>query len=208
MRVNSKDSTVQSIQNQLADLEHLLQQLLENRERPCPGCVTPCPCSGSTTCDCVCSPECDDCPGKMSSDAKSYPIEEKIVPLVYAFFDTHLCDPCWSCEGHRDGDGGDVLKLPRVWFYSPSVVYPRLIAEFLDDLTFKKRIQHNWSVRILSWSDTSEVRFSLEPVVSNLSEANLEMLQRDAGVIADSLKEGMQEKGSTYLKSLLNLSRT
>ncbi len=42
--------------------------------------------------------------------------------------------PFWSCEGHI-GPAGKVTRLPRVWFYARSVLYPRLITEYAANCT-------------------------------------------------------------------------
>jgi len=141
----------------------------------------------------------------MSSEPDRYPIEPNIVPLVYAFYDSHIYDPCWSCEGHLDGTGDHLQKIPRVWFYASSMVYPRLLVEYLDDLLFKKKIRHPWGVRILSWSDTSEARFSLEPVSPDQRSITLNELHDDILVIAGSLKMCLYESGLEYHRRLQSL---
>jgi len=205
MKVNSKISDGESIRRQVVDTENLLQNLIERKERPCPGCTLPCPCSQSTSCSCGCSPECEYCPSRMSSEPDRYPIEKKIVPLVYAFFDSHVYEPCWSCEGHLNNSGDHIHKLPRIWFYTSSIVYTRLLAAYLEDLHFKKQLTHAWGIRILGWSDTSEARFSLEPILGERDSAHLLDLQNDAAVIAKSLKKSVYELGLDYQLRLQSL---
>ncbi len=205
MKVNAKHSDQESIRRQMIDTDAFLQTLSQSGRRPCPGCALPCACSASTTCACGCAPECEQCPARMSSEPDRYPIETNIVPLVYAFYDSHIYDPCWSCEGHLDGAGDHLQKIPRVWFYASSMVFPRLLVEYLDDLRFKKKIRHPWGVRILSWSDTSEARFSIEPVSPDRRAATLTELHQDVLIIARSLKTCLYESGLEYRRRLQSL---
>ena len=61
-------------------------------------------------------------------------IEAGILPLVYAVNCLSACHPFWSCEGHI-GPAGKVNRMPRVWFYARSVLYPRLITEYAANCT-------------------------------------------------------------------------
>jgi len=56
----------------------------------------------------------------MTTDA-NFPIESGIAPLVFELKRLGVFEPCWSCEGHND-PGGNLWKIPRVWFYCDSVV--------------------------------------------------------------------------------------
>lgn len=184
------------------DLEHLFAQPGVKGRRPCPGCDQPCPCSKSPTCTCACSSSCVQCPANMSSEPERYPIESKIVPLVFEMFATGVTTPCWSCEGHTTEDGATILKIPRVWFYSSSTLYPRLVAEHADDLLFQKKIQNSWRVQVLGWANSLETRFSLEPIVETKKGSNLRVLQHEAAVIAESFAERLRHFAGLCLRSL------
>lgn len=138
----------------------------------------------------------------MSSDPERYPIEPKIVPLVYAMHASRVCPPCWSCEGHWAEDRETVIKLPRVWFYAHSAMYPRLIAEYLDDLTFQKKLVNPWTVRVLSWSSGLSTRFSIEPGMLPGIGVNLTQLQHEAKTIAENLNQVLRVKARNYLSGL------
>jgi len=139
----------------------------------------------------------------MSSEPDRYPIEQKIVPLVYAMYTTGVCPPCWSCEGHMSQNGEEIIKIPRVWFYARSTLYPRLIVEHTEALKFKKKINNSWTVKVLSWGTGLDTRFSLEPDVDiNSGNLNLVTLQREAAIIAASLSDGIKSGALQYLKSV------
>lgn len=186
-----------------ADLENLIQQPGEKDKRPCDGCVVSCKCSQSTSCTCGCSAQCENAPKYLTSDPEKYPIEPLIVPLVYAFKTTGICTPCWSCEGHLD-QKGELWRLPQVWFYSRSVFYPRIIAEYLLDLQIRKEISHNWQVNIISPTPHSmDVTFSLVPHIPVGSTTSLGSLQQDAQVIARNLATSIKQKAQTYLQRMV-----
>lgn len=182
------------------DLEHLLAQPSDSEVRPCPECDIACACSASATCACECSPDCPDIPQRMSSEPDRYPIESGIAPLVYAFFTTRVCQPCWSCEGHEIAGDGEP-KLPRVWFYSRSILYPRLVQELTEELKFKRKLSHAWCVRVLAYSNNRDTRFSLEPVVVPGAPFRLANMQADSKIIASNLVEWIRERSEVYLRS-------
>ncbi len=174
------------------DLRRLLAQPRVEHERVCPDCTLPCPGSGSTTCTCACAPDCPHAPAQMTSDP-NFPIETAIAPLVYALFSLKLCQPCWSCEGHADAEG-KVTRIPRVWFYCRSLVYPKLIDRYLTYLKFKRRLNYPWHLCITHFEDEgADTAFSMEPDLSYVDQPELNLLQRDIGPIANGL--------SAYLKT-------
>lgn len=186
------------------DLLTLLSQPDEKQLRPCPSCDIACPCSGSASCACACISTCQYAPQKMSSEPDKYPIEENITQLVYALNVMRVCKPCWSCEGHIGTQSEHAHRLPQVWFYSPSVLYPRLVAETLEQLRFQKKIHHEWCVRILGWGDTSNTRFAIIPVQSEANETELPFLQEESKIIAKNLNPEIRTKAKQYLKTLLS----
>lgn len=201
MRVNVLSPDTEFYRTQRADIEHFLNQSDAPELRPCPNCTIPCLCSSSTTCGCSCSPECAECPLYMSSEPERYPIENEIVSIVYALYTTRVCAPCWSCGGHAPETENQNPKLPRVWFYARSIVYPRLLAEYLDDLTFRKVITQAWCIRVLSWGSGLDTRFCLEPVLEPGDTVCLDTVQKEAQSIGASLHEGMRHRAEVMLKS-------
>jgi len=86
------------------------------------------------------------------------------------------------------GTDGRVWKIPRVWFYSDSVVHVRLLSEGLHDLRIKNQINVPWQVVLTrSDPDNPDTTFSLEPAPIHALEANIEDLRSDAATIADNL---------------------
>jgi hypothetical protein len=93
--------------------------------------------------------------------------------------------PCWSSEGHTDA-AGRVWKIPRVWFYSDSVVHARALADAVERLHAARRLAARWHL-VLTHSDAGnpDTTFSLEPEPA--VEPPLRSLQGDLRVMADEL---------------------
>lgn len=203
MKVDVFEQDPQLQERQKQELLTLLEQPGEKQERPCASCDVPCPCSASQTCACGCASTCRHASTRMSSEPERYPIEEHITPLVYSFNVMRVCRPCWSCEGHMDGQTEHSRRLPQVWFYSPSVLYPRLVAELLEQMRFQKKLKHEWCIRILGWGDKLNTRFSIMPVEVEANERELISLQQDSKVIAENMNSGVREKAKKCLKELM-----
>ncbi len=185
-------------QNIIRDIEFFLQQPSCKELRPCAGCNIPCPCCHSATCTCACRPNCDFAPMAMSSDPNRYPIEVKIVSLVFSFNCLRVCQPYWSCEGHTFTNG-EIHRVPQVWFYSRSMIYPKLIGDYVFNLWASKTIAHPWHV-CLSFSENSlETGFSIEPDVKLIDKPDLEIMQIDANLIANNLADGLKVLALKYL---------
>ncbi len=115
-----------------------------------------------------------------------YPMEPLITQLVFEVTKLGVFYPCWSCEGHNDAMR-KLWKIPRVWFYSDSVVHIRTMYVALGALASRKALNAPWQVVVThSDDDNPHTTFSLEPRVS-LDEMPLGKLQADIGVLADSL---------------------
>lgn len=170
--------------------------------RPCAGCHLRCACSGSMQCGCGCSPDCAEAVHQLSSDPEKFPIETGILPLVYAFKCLGACDPFWSCEGHN-GPSGRAMRLPAVWFYARSVLYPRLITEYAAKLHVQKQTRYPWHVTV-THSDTTnlDTAFSLEPNIRLEAEPSLAALHSDIGVIAANLVTGIKKKAAAFLADI------
>ena len=184
------------------ELEYLLSQPTVKEMRPCPHCTILCPCSGSSTCTCQCSNCCEHAPYQMSSDPERYPIEEKIVPLVYEFYCLRICEPCWSCEGHRS-ENGALIKIPQVWFYSRALVYPRLIYEHVEELLFKKILTYPWHICVTySSAERMDTAFSIEPKLNQIQVPQLDTLQEDVERIAVDLVDVIRAKARRYIDEI------
>ncbi len=136
----------------------------------------------------------------LSTDPENYPIESGIVPLVFSLCSLRECQPYWSCEGHQFPNGD--IKIPQVWFYSRSWVYPKLISEYLVDLKRIKKICNHWHVRLTFAEGLLVGGFSIEPDLKAIGEISLSTMQYDAKIIAEDLAKNLKRKASSYLKRL------
>lgn len=166
----------------LSDLMAFRQQ---RNGRACPGCDLRCPECGSASCLCNCGPDCEQAPLMMSSDPEKFPIEDGIVPLVYAIYDMEIGLPCWSCEGH-EGLDGKIGKLPQVWFYVLHQVYPDLLAKFLWQLQFSGHVQNQWNVTVVSADNTTDTTFAIVPDTGG-GTLDLENMRQDIKVIGERM---------------------
>lgn len=182
----------------LRDLTCLLEQPSSHELRPCEGCTMPCRCSASPTCTCCCGPTCPHAPAQMSTEGDRYPIEPKITALVFGFNCLRICPPFWSCEGHQYPDG-TIQRVPQVWFYTRSLVYPRLIGDWLARLHFQKRVANPWHICV-SYSESSlDTGFSIEPDLKAMRRVDLAELQQDVAAISDSLVPELRALARDYL---------
>lgn len=135
----------------------------------------------------------------MSSEGDRYPIEQKIVALVFGFNCLRICPPFWSCEGHQCQDGS-IQRVPQVWFYTRSLVYPRLIGDWLTRLHFTKCLANPWHICVSYSKSSLDTGFSIEPDLKRMEQVVLEDLQRDVAVIATALVPGLRELAQEYLR--------
>lgn len=186
-------------QNRIQDLEFLFQQPRYQELRPCHNCNKPCSCSQSVSCTCMCGPDCEHVPLMLSSDPDIFPIEGKIVSLVFGLNCLRVCPPYWSCEGHNFPNG-ELFKVPQVWFYSRSMIYPKMIGDYISNLKYAKKIHFPWHVCIGFAEDSLETGFSIEPDVKAIEQPNLKLMQEDVKVIADNLISGLKNRALDYIK--------
>lgn len=183
----------------LKDLRLLLEQPNYKELRPCAGCTKPCPCSASPTCTCSCEPDCEHAPIVMSSEAGRYPIEENIVTMVFGFSTLRVCPPYWSCEGHAFADG-TVKRVPQVWFYSRSLIYPKLVGEYVLKLKTQNLLSYPWHIVLTHSDDVLETGFSIEPETRSIAKVDLSTMQKDAAVIAANLQTGLKSIATRYIE--------
>ncbi len=118
-----------------------------------------------------------------------------MVPLVYALASLRVVPPCWSCEGRLKPIGG-LVRMPQVWFYSASTVYPELIALYLKDLEFRGKLLHQWMVSVCSHTAGGATLFQIQPEQFQPSEAqtaDLLSLHNDLHTMADSLAVSIRQ---------------
>ena len=139
----------------------------------------------------------------MSSEPERFPIEAGIAPLVYAFHSLRLTPPCWSCEGHYN-KSNELDKLPCVWFYANSMVYPDIVSELLSELSADRRLSIHWHIRMVRWGDSLDITFSIEPRINPTDDPDLDDLRKDTRVIAHSI---MRKTRSKMQDRVLKLNR-
>lgn len=198
MKIDGVQVNKDFLQKLEGDLQLLLDQPMVDKKRPCPGCNVPCPCSGSRTCTCLCSQQCELVSKRLSSEPDRYPIEPKIVPLVFELYCLRVCKPCWSCEGHKL-PSGEVHKLPRVWFITRSLVYPRIIADYIATLKKRRLLQNFWHICLAYSGNRFDTAFSIEPNLGIDPSPDLERLQIESKVIADGLVLGVRAQAQRNL---------
>ena len=143
---------------------------------------------------------CPAAPLQMSSDPELYPIEQYVVPVIYAIYTLRLLMPCWSCEGHLDASQ-NVTKLPKVWFYSVSPFYAKLVSQVLADLRQKRATENDWVVRILPFSQSMfTLTYCIEPNKDQyFGYYELTSLQHDMLIIGENLRGDMLKLARQYV---------
>ncbi len=124
-----------------------------------------------------------------------------MVPLVFELAATRVMQPCWSCEGHLDPDGG-LWKIPQVSFYSASPVYLQLLLKHIHALQLQKQLSHPWHVVLSDYGQTWETTYTLEPNLNCRQKIHLGNLQRDLDTLADNLCNRLKALAQSTLSSL------
>ncbi|MDQ7050254.1 MAG: hypothetical protein Q9M92_12270 [Enterobacterales bacterium] len=198
MKINQPKIRLKALYHSLTDVGLLIDTLQINNTRPCPGCTQRCSCSASRHCNCDCNPQCPQAAAQLSSEKDRYPIEQKVLPLVFALRSMNVCEPCWSCEGHTDSQQR-LIKIPQVWFYTDSMCLVRLMDEAIGVFKAKRQVQYTWQI-VASYSSRDSLlnAFSIKPDL-NIENLNpdiqdrslLEGLQQDLEVIADQIGDDL-----------------
>lgn len=198
MKLDTLHPSPENEQARISELKYLLQQPSYKDARPCHGCKKPCPCSHSSSCTCLCDPACSHAPFAMSVDPTRFPIESKIVGLVFGLNSLRVLPPYWSCEGHLLPNGG-IHRVPQVWFYSRSNIYPKLIAEYIHQLGIDKIIHYPWHVCLAYTDNNLETGFSIEPDIKFIEAPELHVMQQDAQNIAANMLVGIRSIAHSYI---------
>ncbi len=201
MKINGLAPEPETATRHIELLNHLLAQPDHHQLRPCPGCSSPCPCSGSPQCTCHCETHCEHAPRQLSSDSERYPVENKILPLVFMLQSLRVFPTYWSCEGHVSSDQ-QLRRLPQVWFYSRNLLYPKLISELLSRLASSRQIHYPWRISLTYSGEALDAGFSLEPFIFPGTPCDLEKMQNDARVIAENLVPGLRAIAREHLTKL------
>lgn len=187
MRINRHFNARKDSDQRRRTMLTVLGQPNADDERPCRDCDKACPDHASTTCTCQCSFACPDAPTALTSDPERYPIEPRILPLVFELNALKVVQPCWSCEGHN-GATEEVEKLPSVWFYADDIVYAELLNTYLIE-SYARRLTHvPWIVTLSPGPE--DTAFSCRPDIWGRSaNATLKDLQSDAFALAKEVRE-------------------
>jgi len=182
------------------ELIDLLKQPTDKQERPCPGCRLTFPNDPSITSTANCSIDCPEAAMKMSSDPNNHPIESHAVPIVYSIYTLRLLMPCWSCEGHEN-DKNELIKMPKIWFYSVSPFYAKLIAQSLSSIKYKNKLHYDWVVKILPFSQSMfTLTYAIEPELGSNDVFMLKTLHQDMRTIGENLNTSVLSDARKYLQ--------
>lgn len=167
-----------------------------------PVCGANCPHHQSRTPEFDCSRSCPDAQYGLSSDPARFPVEAKIVALVFELKRIGVFYPCWSCEGHLDASGV-FQRAPAVWFYCDNLLSVRLLSDGIADLHANDKLSRPWHLRVTyTEGDSTDTAFALEPLIEDRSAVNLEALQADAALIAREMQTMMRSQAQDLLWSL------
>lgn len=181
------------------ELEQLLEQPDAQELRPCPNCQLPCESSLPAQCAISCDATCSNAPQALSSEPDKHPIEQHVVNIVFELSTLRLLQPCWSCEGHFNGQG-ELWKLPQVSFYSASELYPKLLAGYLTKLKNNNQLHYPWQVTMVDYGQTWGPTYQMEPSLNQIDEEiQLALLQQDLQKIADRLAEQLKQEARLML---------
>ena len=184
MQIQKPRQDLLNAQQTLKYLQEFLLQPGPETTPPCPGCVDH---SAAR-----CSNLCPDVKTALSIDPVNFPIENNVVPLVYGLMSTHMAQTCWSCEGHMDVND-NLIKTPRVSFYTSSPVYSQLLHRHLTKLMMDRKLAYPWHVILSDYAQTWGVTYSIVPDLTFVNQdVRLGQLQNDLKVISDQLQESMK----------------
>jgi len=161
-----------------AQLEHFIGQPEPSELAPCGGCRQHVPES--------CSSQCQQAPEALSIEPERYPIESKVVPLVFELTASRLMQTCWSCEGHMD-QNNKLWKVPQVSFYCDSPIYPKLVLIHLTRLFQTKLLGYRWHVVLSDFTQTLSLTYSIQPDLNQEDSPRLGLLQNDLQVISNDM---------------------
>lgn len=149
-----------------------------------------------------CNARCANAPSALSSDPERYPVEAKVVPLVYELRKTRVLQPCWSCEGHMGVDG-KLWKYPQVSFYSATPLYAVLLVNYLTLLKHRKKLNHDWIIVISGFGQKhSGITYTIEPRLGSDTTPHLGRLHCDLITIAENLDLHIKQEARKMLDVL------
>ena len=181
------------------ELEEFINQPGAQQLRPCPNCELPCDSQFPAQCAVSCDVSCLNAPRALSSEPDKHPIEDRVVKIVFELSTLRLMQPCWSCEGHLNGQG-KLWKLPQVSFYSASELYPKILAGYLTRLKNQGKLRYPWQVNVVDYGQTWSPTYQLEPSLNQIDgEVDLGMLQSDLDTISLDLANQLKQEARFML---------
>lgn len=176
----------------VVELRNIIMQPGAAQSPPCPGCkISPL----------NCSPKCPYAAEALSSDPDRYPIEPKVVPIVFEMVVLRLIQPCWSCEGHMTKEGY-LNKYCQVAFYAASSLYPQLIVSYLSALEVQKKLAYQWQIVVNSFGQSLMPTYILKPDLNFCSDVRLGVLQQDLLTIAEKFSEHIKQQARDMVEVL------
>ncbi len=149
-----------------------------------------------------CHRHCDNARFALSCDPEKYPLEKRILPLVYEMRRLRVFQPCWSCEGHDAADGS-LTRIPRIWFYACAQVHLRLLNQVVAKLNSGGMLGADWHVTLAhSAMDNPDTMYSLEPSRLDGSGIELARLQHDIDVLAENLPLLVHDEGRKLVTAI------
>ncbi|MBL4622294.1 MAG: hypothetical protein JKY89_07830 [Immundisolibacteraceae bacterium] len=158
------------------------------------------PCSGCNRHEPTnCTAQCDRAAAALSIDPEQYPIEPKVVGLVFEITASRLLQTCYSCEGHSRE--GELWKLPQVCFYSDSPIYAKLVMIHLDRLFLKKTLSYRWHIVLADLTQTLNLTYSIQPDLNREQDHHLGKLQQDLNTLSTDMHTALKEIAAELLAS-------
>lgn len=96
------------------------------------------------------------------------------------------------------------MKLPQVWFTSPSPKYADLLVQHLGNLYAKKKLAYSWIVTLNPYNPGGDaITYVVRPDLARVSgDPQLDMLQRDLQTIAKELHTNLRALAREELRNL------
>lgn len=192
MRIPVPDNGLQCDSETRRQLEQFKAQPEPSALAPCPGCNDHRPEN--------CSSDCERAADALSIEPERYPIESKVVPLVFEMTASRLMQTCWSCEGHMD-QYHKLWKVPQVSFYSDSPIYPKLILIHLTRLFQNKMLGYRWHVVLNDFTQSLNLTYSIQPDLNQVEAPRLGLLQQDLKMISEDMHSKLKQIANELLQT-------
>ena len=191
MKIPTPKNELRFDQETLEQLELFIRQPEPASCPPCGGCLHHEPVN--------CTTNCERAPAALSIDPDQYPIEPKVVGLVFEITASRLLQTCFSCEGHaRDGK---LWKLPQVNFYSDSPIYAQLVVIHLNRLMLKKSLSYRWHIVLTDMSQSLYLTYSIQPDLNRDTDHHLGKMQKDLQTISANMHHSLKAIAAEILSA-------